>query len=283
MGADSLVGELSLCWGSMEGLDFRTLADSAAQAGFAAITVSPPLYEDAIKSGMTERDVGALLSDLGLSVSGVDPFFGWLPGAAVLEGEDPMSRLTQATMEQVFAMAHTLGTDIINAPLGFTKPDSQQETIDSFGLLCDSAAAEDLRITLEFMPFTAVPSLVEAFEIITAVNRENGGILFDCWHHHRSGGTAQGLLDIPGEKIFAVQLDDAMPEPMDNVVEETLNYRLLPGEGCIDLKTTLQNMQASGTRVAFDVEVFKESLRSMGNAERAALLYQSASTLLASV
>lgn len=283
MRTTSLVGELSLCWGSMEGLGLRALAESAAQAGFAAITLNPPMVEDALGSGMSERDVGVLLADLGVAVSGVDPFFGWLPGAVTLEGNDPMERLTQTTMERAFHIAHVVGTDIINAPLGFTQPDSQQETIDSFGQLCDYAAAENLRVSLEFMPFTDVPSLSSALEVVTAVNKENGGILFDCWHHHRSGGAPSDLVDIPGEKIFALQLDDALPEPMDNIVEETLNHRLLPGEGCIDLTATLQNLHASGARVAYDVEVFKESLRSMDNAERASTLYRASAQILATL
>ncbi|MFK7978318.1 MAG: sugar phosphate isomerase/epimerase family protein [Halioglobus sp.] len=283
MGDTSLVGELSLCWGSMEGLGLRELAETAAAAGFAAITLNPPMYQDARASGLSERDIQALLEDLGVRVSGVDPLFSWLPGAVKLDGDDPMSRLSHATPDEVFHIAQVVGTDIINAPLGFTQPESQQETIDSFGALCEQASSSGLRVTLEFMPFTDVPHLAEAYAVVNGANCDNGGIMFDCWHHHRSGGTAQELAAIAGNKIFAVQLDDALEHPMDDVVTETLNHRLLPGEGCIDLTATLQNLKASGARVAYDVEVFKESLRSLDNATRASTLFASANAVLAAL
>lgn len=283
MNKRSVVGELSLCWGSMEGLGLRELAETAAAAGFSAITLNPPMYEDARASGLSERDIQSLLADLNIGVSGVDPLFSWLPGATRLEGDDPMSRLSHATAEQVLHIAAVVGTDIVNAPLGFTVPDSQQQTIESFGKLCEQAAVNNLRVTLEFMPFTAVTNLADAFEVINAANCENGGVMFDCWHHHRSGGTPQQLLEIDGKKVFAVQLDDALAQPMDDVVTETLNHRLLPGEGCIDLTATLQNLATSGAHVAYDVEVFKESLRALDNATRALTLYQSANAVLATL
>lgn len=279
----SVPAELSLCWGSMEGAGLRALAELAGEAGFDAITLNPPMYMDARAEGLSDQDIRAVLGDSGVRVSGVDPLFDWLPGAPRLEGEDPMTRLTHATADDAFHIAHVTGTDIINAPLGFTTPNSEQEIVDSFGRLCDRAAQDGLRITLEFMPFTAVPSLCAAWRIVSAANCANGGIMFDCWHHHRSGGSPDDVLSVPGDRVFALQLDDAMPAPMENVVEETLNHRLLPGEGCIDLGRTLSNFAASNARFIYDVEVFNASLREKPHAERARLLYESASDVLAAL
>lgn len=267
---------LSLCWGSMEGLGLSALAGSAAAAGFDAITLNAPLYEDARRAGMSDSDIARLLDDHGLAVSGVDPLFNWLPGAVQLPGDDPMSRLTQASMEEVFHIAQVVGTDIVNAPLGFTTPDSQQQLIDSFGGLCDAAASAGLRVSLEFMPFTAVSDLDAAIQVVTAAGCLNGGIMFDCWHHHRSGGSPGDVLEIPPGKVFALQLDDALPEPMPDIIEETLNHRLLPGEGCIALGATLENLLSTGQSFVIDVEVFDDFLRQKPDDERARLLYESA-------
>lgn len=277
---ESLAGQLSLCWGSMEGTTLPELAALASAAGFSAITVNGPLYIDALAAGLSDADITRLLDDHGLRVSGVDPLFNWLPSSLRLDGGDMMSRLTQGSAQEIFHLAHVVGADMVNAPLGLADPDSEQQIVDCFGQLCDDAAAEGLRVCLEFMPFNQVSSLAVAVRIVQQANRQNGGIMLDCWHHQRSGGHVDDVLTVPGEKFFALQLDDALPEAMDDVLEETLNHRLLPGEGCIDLVQLLRNLNSTGAQLVYDVEVFKDSLRSEAPEERARQLYASASGVL---
>ena len=107
--------------------------------------------------------------------------------------------------------------------------------------------------------------------------------MFDCWHHHRGGGEAGDVLQIPGERFFALQLDDALAEPMEDMLEETLNNRLLPGEGCIDLVTTLSHLQRVNPSLVYDVEVFNSSLRRLPAIERAQKMYDSARLILSRI
>lgn len=280
VGNDALAGELSLCWGSMEGLGLQELLAVAAGSGFRAITLNAPLYFDALSSGLGDADIARIIADHGLGVSGIDPLFNWLPDSPRLEGGDVMSRLTQASIEEIFHIAHVTGTDLVNAPLGLATPESEQQIVDCFGRLCEQAAREQLRVSLEFMPFNQVSSLSIAARIVDQANCANGGIMFDCWHHHRSGGVPSDVLAMPGERFFALQLDDAMADPMEDVLEETLNHRLLPGEGCIDLLQTLRNLQRIGAELVYDVEVFKASLKRQAPSERARLLFESASSVV---
>ncbi|NND67957.1 MAG: sugar phosphate isomerase/epimerase, partial [Halioglobus sp.] len=159
-------------------------------------------------------------------------------------------------------------------------PESEQEITDAFGALCDRAAAEDLRVSLEFMPFTGITDLAVALRIVSAAGRDNGGIMLDFWHHHRAGGSGSDLLQAPGSKIFAVQLDDALAEPMADVMEETLNHRLLPGQGCIDLAGYMAALLTIGANPVYDVEVFNDALRSESAPERARQLYASCQVVL---
>ncbi|GAB5452418.1 MAG: sugar phosphate isomerase/epimerase [Halioglobus sp.] len=264
----------------MEGVSFPEFARHAADAGFAAVTINSALYEDAVAEGFGEGDLKRFLDDLGLVVSDVDPLFNWLPDAVQIPGNDIISRCTRASIEEVFHLAKLLGCDLVNAPPGLASPDSEQQIVDGFAALCEQAAAQELRICLEFMPFTRVPDLQTAARIVSAANCDNGGIMIDCWHHHRSGGTAEDVLAVPADKFFAMQLDDALAEPMQDILEETLNHRLLPGEGCIDLPALLTNLHAIGAQPLYDVEVFKASLRECSATERASQLFNSANKLL---
>jgi sugar phosphate isomerase/epimerase len=271
--------KLALCWGSMEGVEFTEFVTASSLAGFHAITINSAQFEDACRE-TSLQDVQQLLRDNNLFVSDIDPLFNWLPSSPPLPGNDIIMRCTRATAEEVFEVAHALGTDLVNAPLGMATPESEQEIIDCFGALCDKAAKEALRISLEFMPFNQVPNLATAARIVEKAGRSNGGIMLDCWHHHRSGGKPEDILSVPGEKFFAMQIDDALPQPMEDMLEETLNHRLLPGEGVIDLITVLGNLQSQGAELVVDVEVFKESLRSQTADERARAMFQSTQAIV---
>ena len=280
MNANSASEPLALCWGSMDGVALREFVASAAQAGFSHITLSPAQYREARAAGLGDGDLAALLRDHGLLVSNIDPLFNWLPGSVRLDGDDAIAVCTQASAQEVFHIAQVVGTDLVNAPLGMASPASEQEIVDGFAALCEDAAHEGLRVSLEFMPFNAVPDLATASRVVSAAGCDNGGIMFDCWHHHRGGGTPQQLLEVPGERFFALQLDDALPQPMADMLEETLNHRCLPGQGCIDLAATLGNLRRTGADVVCDVEVFDDALRALAPAERARRLFDSSQALL---
>ena len=271
---------LSLCWGSMEGVDLETFLSCAASAGFQAVTLNTAYYREAQEKGYSDKDLGQLLTDHGLTVSDIDPLFNWMPDSVSLEGSDPISLCSQASMEDIFHLAHVAGTEIVNAPLGFSNPDSEQQIVDGFAALCERASREGLRVSLEFMPFNQVPNLATAARIVEQAGCANGGIMFDCWHHHRAGGTAEDILRVPGEKFFAMQLDDAMPQAMDDILDETLNHRLLPGEGCINLPEILGALQTVGAGVIYDVEVFQASLRDLPAETRAQLMFDASSSVL---
>lgn len=71
-----------------------------------------------------------------------------------------------------------------------------------------------------------------------------------------------------------------MSNPMEDILEETLNHRLLPGEGCIDLVQTLGNLKDIGANLIYDVEVFKAPLRSRSPKERANLMFKYANAVV---
>jgi sugar phosphate isomerase/epimerase len=271
---ESTRNKLALCWGSMEGVEFTEFVTAASNAGFDAITINSAQFEDACKESSLQ-DVQELIKDNGLFVSDIDPLFNWLPSSPAIPGDDLITRCTRTSAEEIFQVAHALGSDLVNAPLGMATPESEQEIIDCFGLLCDKAAKENLRVCLEFMPFNQVSNLATAARIVEKAGCENGGIMLDCWHLHRSGGTPGDILSVPGEKFFAMQIDDALPNPMEDILDETLNHRRLPGEGCIDLPGILRNLQSQGAQLVYDVEVFQDSLRHLPTNERARLMFES--------
>ena len=72
----------------------------------------------------------------------------------------------------------------------------------------------------------------------------------------RSGG----IRDIPGEKIFYLQLADAPYLVMD-VLQWSRHYRCFPGQGGFDLASFLQHVLATGYAGPLSLEVFNDVFR----------------------
>ena len=70
-------------------------------------------------------------------------------------------------------------------------------------------------------------------------------ILFDTWHFFRGSPAFEDLEAVPGERIFAVQVDDALPDVIGSLWEDT-QRRLLPGDGCFDLPRVLRTLARIG-------------------------------------
>jgi sugar phosphate isomerase/epimerase len=277
---DPLDGALSLCWGTLQEADFGTLVAAAAGAGFRAVTLNTVLCEDARRAGLSPADIAVALADHGLVVSDIDPTPGWPPEPLALPGEEFFARLSRGKVGEVFELAHAVGTDLVNAPAIFSGTDSLQRITDAFGELCLQAAENQLRVCLEFMPITPVPDLPTAAGVLAAVNAPNAGVLLDCWHFRRTGGKVTDLALLPADRYFALQLDDVLPAPLDDVNEETLNHRLLPGEGAGEVVEILQALKDMGAALCYDVEVFNEDLRSYSFEERARLNFQASKRVL---
>ena len=90
--------------------------------------------------------------------------------------------------------------------------------------------------------------------------------MLDAWHLIRSGGSAADI-EAVATRIFGVQLDDAPRQPQENLVEETMHSRLLPGEGDADVVGVIRALRAGGCVAPLGVEVFSDALLEIGAEE----------------
>jgi sugar phosphate isomerase/epimerase len=96
-------------------------------------------------------------------------------------------------------------------------------------------------------------------EVIDTAGRSNGGLMVDAWHVFRSNSSLDLLASVPGDRIFSVQLNDALAAPEADLNHGMMN-RLLPCEGELDLKTFMQAIAATGTTAFLGVETFSKDL-----------------------
>ena len=116
---------------------------------------------------------------------------------------------------ELFAVADAVGARSLNAVDVFGGTWSLDEAAAAFAGLCDRAAEHGLLVHLEFLPWSRIPDLATAWQVVRGADRPNGGLMLDAWHYFRSGPDGTLLRSIPGASILGVQLCDApaAPEP----------------------------------------------------------------------
>jgi sugar phosphate isomerase/epimerase len=273
--------DLCLCCGTIETADFSQLVQAAAAGGFRSISIRSQHYQAAREAGLSDRDMRLMLEEHGLVITEFDPLVKWLPKELLGFDVDAlrMPYLT-ATEDTFFRIAEALGGRHINAIQIFGPKLETDVYAEHFARLCDHAAGHGLKVSLEFLPWSPIPDLKRAVQIVSMANRANGGVLLDTWHHFRSGHGAEDLLALRGNVVAAIQMNDATAQPWDDLTKETVHNRLLPGEGAIDLVGVIRALDDIGCDAPVGVEVFSDELnklspvqvaRRAGDATRAVL------------
>lgn len=226
-------------------------------AGFTAISLQPTDVWMLEEQGMTAAEIALRIADAGLSVAEVDCTACWMERQKDQDGDDDLSRLLRSlTAERVVATAARMGArSIVAIDLSATPP-SLDEAAEGFAALCDLAAEHDLRAHIEFLPASAIRTLNDAWAIVGAAGRANGGLTIDAWHFFRSGSTLDDLAKIPCERIHTVQVNDGPATPQGDGWDEMMTSRLLPGEGAFDLTGLVRTLDKIGSTAPIGVEVF---------------------------
>jgi sugar phosphate isomerase/epimerase len=106
--------------------------------------------------------------------------------------------------------------------------------------------------------------VASAWQVVRLADRPNGGLNVDTWHCARTGTTPEDLRALPGDRVLAIQLDDAPLEAEANLIDATLHDRLLPGEGALDLAGYVGALRDIGVDAPVGVEVFSDELHARG-------------------
>jgi sugar phosphate isomerase/epimerase len=276
-------GDTVLCSGTLRsGLPFRERVAATEAGGFSGMSLWGRDYQVARDEGLSDRDIRLLLDDYGLSVGELDPAWWWLPGASEIHipPEHDHEQIFRYTEPELFVVADAVGARSLNAVDVFGGSWSLDEAATSFAGLCDRAADHGLLVHLEFLPWSHIPDLATAWQVVDAAGRPNGGLMLDAWHYFRSDPDAALLRSIPGSSILGIQLCDAPATPEVDPLHATLHERLLPGDGEFPLATLLADLRATGTTAPLGVEVFSDVLHAQASRETGRLAGESLRTLL---
>jgi len=271
---------IALCWGTAIGTPLEALIEAAAGAGLGAITLTAGMYEASRAAGRSDAQLRRLLSEAGVKVHAIDPLISVLPGTPRPADVPPENRAYfEFTEERCYAAAEALEAETINLAHFGGGEVREAQFVECLIPLARRARSHGVRLTLEFLPESAIPDLATAQRIVAAVDAASLRLMLDTWHLARSGGTLAQLAAVPKGLIGALQISDRR-EPPAGTTYTPMGGRLLPGEGELALVPLLRTLLTREPELTVGVEVFSDELRCLPAGEIAARVAASTRAVL---
>lgn len=233
-------------------LDEKLVAIAAA--GFDGVEI---FENDLLTSPLAPEDVRARCDDLGLGVDLFQPFrdFEAVPPERLAEN------LRRARHK--FDLMRRLGADmvVVCSNVSGDPVDDDALAAEQLAGLADLAAQHGMRVAYEALAWGRhVDDYRHAWRIVEMADHPALGLCLDSFHILSRGDDPDGIEEIPGEKIFFLQLADAPVLSLD-VLEWSRHFRCFPGQGGLDVA----GLTASAVRAGYDgplsLEVFNDVFR----------------------
>jgi len=228
--------------------------EAIAAAGFDGVEIfeNDLLYDDG-----SPRNIRQMCADLGIAITLFQPFRDF-------EGcrRDRLQRNIDRA-ERKFDLMQELGTDLVLV-CSNTATDSlgdERMLLDDLSLLAERAGARNLRIGYEALAWGRhVNTWQQVWNLVRQVDHPALGVLLDSFHTLSLKGDPSAIAQIPGDKIFFVQMADAPLLAMD-VLEWSRHFRCFPGQGEFDLAGFLAPILRSGYTGPLSLEIFNDGFR----------------------
>jgi 4-hydroxyphenylpyruvate dioxygenase len=242
---------------SMSGT-LRPKLEAIAAARFDGIE----LFEnDFIQFAGGAAELRAIVGDLGLSIDLYQPFrdFEGMPEAQFRRNLD--------RAERKFDLMQALGAPLVlvcsnTSPLSLGEP---ERSADHFRELAERAARRNLRIGFEALAWGRHVKLYrEAWDIVQRVDHPHLGLILDSFHTLSLNDDPAGIAQIPGEKIFFLQMADAPRLAMD-VLQWARHFRNFPGQGQFDCDNFFEQVLRAGYGGPLSLEIFNDVFRETPN------------------
>ncbi len=244
-------------WTLGDQCSFEERVSAAKAAGFEGIGLRAETYVDALNEGLFDSDILAILEKYGMRVTEVEYIVQW--------AEEKRSYEQKYKEQLCFHMCELFGVSHINC--GLMESYSVEWTAQKLKELCHRAGK--YTIGVEPMPYSGLPGIRKAWEVVKGSGCENAKLILDSWHWIRAGQSYDPALmaDIPAEKIVAIQLNDVQARAYAASIlrDESMHDRALPGKGYGNTAGFVEMVKAKGISPAvIGVEVISDEILATG-------------------
>jgi 4-hydroxyphenylpyruvate dioxygenase len=228
--------------------------EAAAAVGFDGVEI---FENDLLNFDGSPADVRRICDGLGLRIDIYQPFrdFEAMPESQRQRNVD--------RAERKFDVMQALGTDLVltcSNCLPNSVDDDARAAAD-LALMAELAAKRGLRVGYEALAWARhVNTWGHAWKIVQQAAHPALGIIVDSFHTLSLKDDPSGLADVPGDRIFYVQLADAPLKTMD-VLSWSRHFRNFPGQGDFYIEGFLRAVLASGYDGPLSLEIFNDDFR----------------------
>ncbi|MEU6200079.1 TIM barrel protein [Streptomyces sp. NPDC047061] len=227
---------------------------AASRAGFDGVEI---FENDLLASPLSPREIRARCADLGLTVDLFQP----MRDIEAVPADEFARNLRRARHK--FELMRELGADtvLVCSSVSPLAVDDDGLAAEQLSRLATLAQDFGIRVAYEALAWGRhVSTYDHAWGIVEAAGHPALGTCLDSFHILSRGSDPKGIEDIPGEKIFFLQLADAPLLAMD-VLQWSRHYRCFPGQGGFDVAGLVGHVLRTGYDGPLSLEVFNDVFR----------------------
>ncbi|MEU9310648.1 TIM barrel protein [Streptomyces sp. NPDC048256] len=230
---------------------------AAARAGFDGVEI---FENDLLASPLTPQEIRARCADLGLGIDLYQP----MRDIEAVPAEEFARNLRRARHK--FELMDRLGADtvLVCSSVSPLAADDDALAAGQLSELADLAQDFGIRVAYEALAWGRhVSTYDHAWRIVEAAGHPALGTCLDSFHilsRSSDPKDLEGIEDIPGEKIFFLQLADAPLLGMD-VLQWSRHHRCFPGQGGFDVAGLVKHVLRTGYDGPLSLEVFNDVFR----------------------
>lgn len=244
--------ELALTPDIRRKVDAAAQVDAASAAGFRSLGIFAEQAGSAAHATFKEAGIGCH-EVMALVITG---------------NEDATLKSAQRAAAAAEMMEARWVTTIFHSPISAITP--------ALVARCAATIAESgAAMAVEPHPFGPVSSIAAGLEMLECAG-SGAGLLIDSWHFFFGDNTWADLEKIPLDLISYVQFDDAPKVASSDLMSETMNRRVMPGEGTFELARFVSALLDRGFDGLVSIEVLSSELLEVPLPEFARQAYRAA-------
>ncbi|MGF7210153.1 4-hydroxyphenylpyruvate dioxygenase [Skermanella aerolata] len=228
--------------------------EAAAAVGFDGVEI---FENDLLTYDGSPADIRRIAEGLGLAITIFQPFrdFEAMPENIRVRNLD--------RAERKFDIMQALGTDLVLV-CSNVQPSAIDDDVRAaadLAEMAERASRRGLRVGYEALAWGRhVNTWKHAWDIVQKADHPALGLIVDSFHTLSINDDPAGIADVPGDRIFFVQLADAPLMKMD-VLSWSRHFRNFPGQGELPVDDFLRAVLASGYRGPLSLEIFNDDFR----------------------
>ena len=230
--------ELSIATTSVPG-DLGAKLEAIAEAGFSGVELYEP---DLTGFAESPKEVSRRVASLGLKIVVFQPFHDF----EGLTGE--LRDRAFARLEAKLALLEALGADtlMVGTSTHAQAIGDSDAILDDLAELAERTGKRGLRAALIALPWARyVQTEMQALSLVERIDSPHLGLALNSFFSLADGSQAARLAEIPGGRLFHVQLSDAPTMDID-IRKLKSHFGLLPGQGGLNLASFVRIVAKSG-------------------------------------